>query len=363
MPVPDKSKFDPIKAVIAFRAPGPEDKPINREKFGRGNFIWSRYRLWFQKEQKGEDKFYVYQTDLDSDGSEQRPGRPIVVESDSKGTYDSDKETDDIRASEVEKIFPKWFGPKGPKLFPDDAVTYVNMEEDGKSYDKQTFLKNFLSESYIVVDKTPTLKNIKGKPIGVKIPEEKNVPEKKAHGSRYDSLDVESLSLLCPKCGAEKSKILWGWPGVYYDMVCSNGHDWTYEFKTGGKTAKTYGTGDIRDLFRRCVRAAKEKDEDAISGGFDIMRQFQRKQKGKKIRKKGGQNDPKYFMGDKNVMKEWKAQGTGPKVPGKPFSGGFGILRKWQLQHGAKPETAPSEFTNGFDIMRQWQKRHRKTSL
>ena len=35
----------------------------------------------------------------------------------------------------------------------------------------------------------------------------------------------------CPECGANKSKIVWGWHGVYYDMECPNGHVWTYGFK------------------------------------------------------------------------------------------------------------------------------------
>lgn len=34
----------------------------------------------------------------------------------------------------------------------------------------------------------------------------------------------------CPKCGATLSKIVWGWHGVYYDVVCSDGHLWTYQF-------------------------------------------------------------------------------------------------------------------------------------
>lgn len=34
----------------------------------------------------------------------------------------------------------------------------------------------------------------------------------------------------CPKCGVEESRIMWGWHGVYYDLVCVNGHEWTYKF-------------------------------------------------------------------------------------------------------------------------------------
>jgi hypothetical protein len=35
----------------------------------------------------------------------------------------------------------------------------------------------------------------------------------------------------CPKCRAEKSKIFWGWDEMYYDLICENGHYWSYDFK------------------------------------------------------------------------------------------------------------------------------------
>lgn len=34
----------------------------------------------------------------------------------------------------------------------------------------------------------------------------------------------------CPECGDESSLIVWGWHGIYYDLQCKNGHDWTYTF-------------------------------------------------------------------------------------------------------------------------------------
>lgn len=40
----------------------------------------------------------------------------------------------------------------------------------------------------------------------------------------------------CPKCKTDNSKIIWGWDGIYYDLICSNGHFWTCKFKEiGGK--------------------------------------------------------------------------------------------------------------------------------
>jgi len=35
----------------------------------------------------------------------------------------------------------------------------------------------------------------------------------------------------CPECGSSNSKITYGWDGVYYDMVCENGHLWIFCFK------------------------------------------------------------------------------------------------------------------------------------
>lgn len=38
----------------------------------------------------------------------------------------------------------------------------------------------------------------------------------------------------CPECGAKYSMIVWGWHGVYYDLYCSRGHLWTYDFPGSG---------------------------------------------------------------------------------------------------------------------------------
>ncbi len=34
----------------------------------------------------------------------------------------------------------------------------------------------------------------------------------------------------CPDCYSPNNKIQWGWHGVYYDMICENGHQWKYNF-------------------------------------------------------------------------------------------------------------------------------------
>lgn len=77
------------------------------------------------------------------------------------------------------------------------------------------------------------------------------------------------------------------------------------------------------DFYRSVVRLAKNKVGDAFSGGFDIMQQFQKKEL-EKQRKKNKKSDGK------------KTKGEHPDP--EYYSSGFDILRKWQRQHGARPE-------------------------
>jgi hypothetical protein len=41
----------------------------------------------------------------------------------------------------------------------------------------------------------------------------------------------------CPICNCEFSKIMWGWNNIYYDMLCENGHEWTYKFDNSTQNA------------------------------------------------------------------------------------------------------------------------------
>lgn len=299
-----KDNYEAIKAVISFKAPDPDDTPIDREAYGRGNFAWQKYRLWFQKEQEGEDQFFVYQTELNANGTEQRPGKPIIVESDSSGTFDPNNETEEVKVSDMKKLFPRWFGSKGPKLFPDDAVTYVNTEgKKNKEYDKQKFLKEFDNEHYIVVDKTSILKDVTGDPIGTIPPEKSPNPEDK---------------VACIE------------PSV---------------------------------MFKQCVTAAKEK---AFSGGFDIMKKLVKRERKKQkedkvIERRAGQNDPKKYYGKRRLLEELEVQKRAPQRYPSPkvYSDGFGIVQNWQEQHGSHARKDPNEFKGGFDIVRKWQQKHK----
>lgn len=72
----------------------------------------------------------------------------------------------------------------------------------------------------------------------------------------------------CPKCGSTEFEILWGWPGVYSDCECVNGHQFTLKSSA--------------DTFSKAIKAAKEKkDNDPYTGGFDIMQQWQKDQQKK----------------------------------------------------------------------------------
>ena len=50
----------------------------------------------------------------------------------------------------------------------------------------------------------------------------------------YNQIDFNPVPInifgKCPQCKCKHSKIQWGWHGVYYDMICKNGHSWTYKF-------------------------------------------------------------------------------------------------------------------------------------
>lgn len=50
--------------------------------------------------------------------------------------------------------------------------------------------------------------------------------------SPYQELNVTPIEEYgpCHECGFPKSKILYGWHGVYYDLMCPRGHVWTYHF-------------------------------------------------------------------------------------------------------------------------------------
>jgi len=58
--------------------------------------------------------------------------------------------------------------------------------------------------------------------------------------SAYDDIKSKPTDRFgaCKECKSEKSKIIWGWPGVYYDMLCPNGHLWTYNFPKGNSERK-----------------------------------------------------------------------------------------------------------------------------
>lgn len=49
---------------------------------------------------------------------------------------------------------------------------------------------------------------------------------------RYNAIKLEATDKYgkCPKCNSKKSKIFRGLPGIYFSMICPNGHDWIYTF-------------------------------------------------------------------------------------------------------------------------------------
>ncbi len=53
---------------------------------------------------------------------------------------------------------------------------------------------------------------------------------------RYNAIKSEATNKFgkCPKCNSEKSKIFRGLLGIYFSMICPNGHDWIYTFYKKG---------------------------------------------------------------------------------------------------------------------------------
>ena len=51
-------------------------------------------------------------------------------------------------------------------------------------------------------------------------------------GDAYKSVDKDPMDKFgkCPECGAEFSKIVWGWTGLYHDLICENDHMWKYYY-------------------------------------------------------------------------------------------------------------------------------------
>ena len=86
-----------------------------------------------------------------------------------------------------------------------------------------------------------------------------------------------------------------------------------------------------RDFFQQVVRCAREKT-GPYSGGFDILKKWQREQTGQK-------DDAEYYTSGFDIVRKWqKEHGTQPRVPGQkkdtPVPGGFDIVRHFQKTKG-----------------------------
>lgn len=105
----------------------------------------------------------------------------------------------------------------------------------------------------------------------------------------------------CPKCGSKESKIIWGWDGSYYDLICSGGHQWTYDFK---RTVE-------EPLYLKAVklaRARSQNDPGYFTGGFDIVKKIFKYQDGKT---KSSPNS--YETGGFDIMKKWQRKQKQPR--------------------------------------------------
>ena len=43
----------------------------------------------------------------------------------------------------------------------------------------------------------------------------------------FKELPIKKFGI-CPVCQSSHSKIMWGWAGVYYELICEKGHQRKY---------------------------------------------------------------------------------------------------------------------------------------
>ena len=170
-----------------------------------------------------KDDYYAYSVKLDPDGSPQGAGE--LYASDSAGGLRKDVEID-ITPSDVDRLLPKLFKNGEPILIPkaDVQVIYINTHPEDKKhiYSDRKFSEEFDKDHYVVVTKGNQLKNPFGKVIGRK-------------GEKLPT--------------------------------------------------KESATDEVTEAIRSVVRRAIQK-KSYMSGGFDIMKKFQKKELKKQKKKK-----------------------------------------------------------------------------
>lgn len=145
--------------------PGAKSLTIEKEKVLDSQFQWIAYQLLFSFIKDGERKFYVYDVKLHTNGTEEKGA--VVFDSDSRFSgKNKDKNTKDITPEEVKINLPRIL--KGPELFPDLKVNYVNTSSsDRKVYSSEEFKNKFDTDYFIVLDPGKAeMKNPFGKIVG-----------------------------------------------------------------------------------------------------------------------------------------------------------------------------------------------------
>lgn len=149
-----KKEYRPKEVRIFFEAPKDPSKTLTVG--GPENFQWRAFKFLFSD--KSADKFYLYETELNTDGSEKSPQK--ITESTPLGKSLSEYQTPDIAVEEAKKVFPKLL--KGPALNPDTLLKIILNSElekgdviyknrDKSEYDPESFKEKFSDISYAVV--------------------------------------------------------------------------------------------------------------------------------------------------------------------------------------------------------------------
>lgn len=263
-----EEEYEPVRVAITFEA-NPKEQTIDTSRLGEGNFQWDKYGLHFKVEDK--DEYYSYILDLKPNGDPEGPG--MVFKSDSKSRLHKDESINMIPA-DIPRIFKNLFEGRKPVLTPDkpishrsdpdvrDTFQYLNTfaGDPKKEYDYKKFRAEFDQNFYTVMD--PHSKRPRN-PFGDPIPE--NILKSKPEEEEKEAMDQESVNR--------------------YAVLLAR-----------------YGS-----------------DDEAFSGGFDIMRKFQEKER-KKQRKK-----------DKHANK--KAPQKSRHFPPKDYKTPSEVADEWYQEH------------------------------
>jgi hypothetical protein len=161
-------KYTLHETRVYFSAPNPKHPSVQTlttesSKQMEANFQWTAYSVLFTDK---DMNWFIFRMRLDPWGTAQA-GTEEINGSDPTGDVIDTRTPVEITTDEVKKSFPVL---KGPKLFPQVRVFYINGHESDKlkKYSSQQFRQSFCNGFYVVVTKTKMLETPCGETVGKK---------------------------------------------------------------------------------------------------------------------------------------------------------------------------------------------------